>query len=110
MPSTNSAKADGISGGNFNLTDPVTLLKRNLPSNQWNDADAVARFFLSILYPAEGRANLDSYRAQTVDFLNTGDNGAPSAFNTLGNTTGAYDTRVRAAVSMLMTLPRFQEQ
>ena len=67
--------------------------------------------FLGFLYPAEGKANLDEYRTLAIDFLNTNDNGVgQSLFTSLGNASAAYDTRVRAMVAMLMTLPRFQEQ
>jgi hypothetical protein len=111
MTTTDTNKNDGISGGNFNITDPVGLLKAKTPSGSWSDAGAVSDFFLGILYPAEGRANLDEYRTLAINFLNTDDNGsAPSLFTTLVNTTPAYDSRVRAMVAMLMTLPRFQEQ
>lgn len=104
-------KADAISGGNNNVTDPVALLKKELPGTSWNIAGDVADYFLSILFPAEGRANLDLYRASAINFLNTADDGASSSpFNLLSNTTTPYDTRVRAMVSMLMTLHRFQEQ
>jgi len=92
----------------------VTLLKSKLPSGSWNVAGDVADYFLSILYPAEGRANLDLYRASAIAFLNTSDDGlSQSLFSAMdSNSTGAgsYDNRVRAMVSMLMTLHRFQEQ
>jgi hypothetical protein len=114
MPSGDAAKGDGITGGNFNLSDPVTLLKSQLPAGSWNVAGDVADYFLSILYPAEGTANLDLYRASAMAFLNTSDDGLSSSpFAALNNTTtgvGSYDHRVRAMVSMLMTLQRFQEQ
>jgi len=110
-------KADGISGGNFNLTDPVGLLQKKLPGPNnpaWKDAGAVADFFLAILYPGEGRANLDLYRANAINFLNASDDGqssSPFSALTPSNAAGTpYDTRVRAMVSMLMTLQRFQEQ
>ena len=68
-------------------------------------------YFLGIIYPGEGRANLDQYRAAAIQFLNTTDNGlVASAFSALGNTTAPYDTRVRGMVSYLMTLQRFHEQ
>jgi uncharacterized protein (DUF1800 family) len=102
--------ATGDDAGN-NTTDPVALLKKKLPAASWNNATAVADYFVSILFPAEGRANLDLYRNSAVNFLNTTDDGtASSAFGTLGNTSAAYDTRVRGMVSMLMTTQRFQEQ
>lgn len=100
----------GDDAGN-NTTDPVTLLKRKLPSASWNNATAVADYFVGILFPAEGRANLDLYRNAAVTFLNTADDGVTSSlFSSLGNTTTTYDTRVRGMVSMLMTTQRFQEQ
>ncbi len=117
MSTTDTNKPDLINGGtpgnnlNFNLTDPVGLLKARLPAINWNNAEAVADLFLGFLYPGEGKANLDEYRTLAINFLNTNDNGiGQSLFTTLGNTTPAYDTRVRAMVAMLMTLPRFQEQ
>jgi hypothetical protein len=69
----------------------------------------VAGYFVNLLYPAEGAANLALYRTAAVNFLNTGDNGiTSSAFS--GQTGTTYDTRVRGMVSMLMTMQRFQEQ
>ncbi len=106
-----AAKADNISGGNNNVSDPVGLLKKKLPNTSWNNAGAVADYFLSILFPAEGKANLDLYRGNAVNFLNTSDDGlSSSAFSLLNNTSAQYDTRVRAMVAMLMSLQRFQEQ
>ena len=100
----------GDDAGN-NTTDPVALLKKKLPSASWNNATAVADYFVGILFPAEGRANLDLYRNAAVTFLNTDDAGtASSPFSGLGNTTTPYDTRVRGMVSLLMTTQRFQEQ
>ena len=94
MPPGDTAKADGVTDGNFNLSDPVTLLRNKLPSSSWNDAGDVADYFLSILYPAEGTANLDLYRAYAIYFLNRSDDGLnDSPFVNLTNPTG-YDTRV----------------
>jgi uncharacterized protein (DUF1800 family) len=98
----------GDAGNNFG--NPVALLKKKLPASAWNDAAAVVDYFLRNIYPGEGRANLDQYRTAAIQFLNTGDNGLASAFSALGNTTTAYDTRVRGMVSYLMALQRFQEQ
>ncbi len=108
--------ANGQSGrtdaGNT-TSDPVSLLRRKVPQASWQDAGAVADFFLSILFLGEGRGNLAEYRTLAVNFLNTADNGTTaSAFSAL-STTGSpspYDTRVRGMVGMLMTLPLFQEQ
>ena len=92
------------------MTDPVALLKKSLPSTSWNNAGAVSDYFLAILFPGEGKANLDLYRGNAINFLNTSDDGASSSlFSGLTNAT-QYDTRVRAMVAMLMTLQRFQEQ
>ena len=111
MATNDSAKGDGISGGNFNHTDPVGLLKKKLAPANYNDAGAVADYFLSIIYPGEGKANLDSLRTIAISFLNTADDGVTaSPFSGLANTSTGYDTRVRGMVSMLMTSPRFQEQ
>ncbi|MBK8000157.1 MAG: DUF1800 family protein [Verrucomicrobia bacterium] len=111
MTNNSPAKADNISGGNFNVADPVALLKKKLPSSSWNNAGLVADYFLSILFPGEGKANLDLYRGNAINFLNTSDEGTSvSLFSNLNNTTTPYDTRVRAMVAMLMTLQRFQEQ
>jgi uncharacterized protein (DUF1800 family) len=106
-----AANASGKADARNNLTDPVRLLKAKLPQASWNDAAAVADYFASVLYPSEGRANLDEYRQMAVWYLNTADDGvATSAFSGLANTTASYDTRVRGMVAMLMTFPRFQEQ
>jgi uncharacterized protein (DUF1800 family) len=100
----------GDDAGN-NTTDPVALLKKKLPTASWNNATAVADYFVGILFPGEGRANTDLYRNAAVTFLNTSDDGtATSLFSTLSNTTTTYDTRVRGMVSLLMTTQRFQEQ
>lgn len=99
----------GDAGNNF--ANPVALLKKKLPAPSWNDAFAVADYFVGIIYPGEGRANLEQYRNAAVNFLNTSDNGqASSPFSGLNNTQTAYDTRVRGMVSYLMTLQRFHEQ
>lgn len=103
-----SGKSDG---GNSNVSDPVKLLKLKLPSTAWNDAGAVVDYFLSILFPAEGRANLAYYRESAILFLNTADNGTTSQpLQSLPNTSMTYDTRIRGMVAMLMASQRFQEQ
>jgi uncharacterized protein (DUF1800 family) len=102
-----------------NTVEPVDLLQRKLPANQWTDAGAVADLFLGYLCPGEGRANLDLYRASAVNFLNdgsadpTGNNTSTRRFDQLtvsSSATSSYDLRVRGMVAMLMTLQRFQEQ
>jgi hypothetical protein len=92
--------------------DPVGLLLKKIPGSV-KDAAAVTDYFLGILYPGEGKANLALQRAAAINYLNTDDNGASSSFSglTFSTTAGsAYDNRVRGVVSMLMAYPRFQEQ
>ena len=94
-------------------TDPVALLKKKLAAANWNNAGAVADYFLSILYPGEGKANLDLYRTAAMAFLNDGSADSPpstTTFAALPTTNANYDTRVRGMVSWLMTLQRFHEQ
>ena len=94
-----------------NVSDPVALLKKKLPQASWRNAPAVSEYFIRILFPAEGTANLDLYRRLAITFLDTADDGvAASAFSALADTSTAYDTRVRGMVSLLMTTQRFQEQ
>ena len=108
LASGQSGKSDG---GNSNVTDPVGLLKLKLPQADWNNASAVADLYLNLLYPGEGRANLDRYHAAAMNFLNTADDGtSPSAFDSLPDSSSTYDTRVRGMVGMLLTFQRFQEQ
>jgi uncharacterized protein (DUF1800 family) len=91
--------------------DPTTLLKLKLASSQLSDARAVVDYFLAILFPGEGKANLDLDREMALWMLNTTDDGtAPSPFNLLEPNSLAYDWRVRSTVAYLMGLPRFQEQ
>jgi uncharacterized protein (DUF1800 family) len=93
------------------LADPVALLKLKLPSTQWRDAGAVSDYFLSILFPGEGKANLDLDRANAIIFLNTLDNGTTaSSFSVLDPNSTTYGNRVKGMVGYLMGLPRFQEQ
>lgn len=111
MTTTDTNKTDTISGGNFNLSDPVALLKSKLAAGSWNNSGAVVDFFLANFFPGEGAGNLNGYRALAMAFLDTNDNGVGSSpFSGLTNTGAPYDLRVRSMVAMLLTLPRFQEQ
>jgi len=103
--------ANSSSDAGNNICTPVALLKNKLPSGSWDNAGAVADYFISLLFPAEGAANLALYRTAAINFLNTSDTGGTaSAFNTLGNSTTNYDTRVRGMIALLMATARFQEQ
>lgn len=108
---TQGGTATGNDAGN-NFCNPVALITKKIPGSLLN-ASAVADYFLGILYPGEGAANLALYRTAAINFLNTADNGTSSPFAnlTVSSTAGdTYDTRVRGMVAMLMTSPRFQEQ
>lgn len=93
-------------GNNFG--DPVALIQKKLPAAQLRNAGAVVDYFLGTLFPGEGRANLDQYRTEAINFLNTG--GAFDALTVDATSNSAYDNRVRGMVSFLMTTQRFQEQ
>ena len=99
----------GVTGQN-NVADPSALIKIKLPSSAWRDAGAVADYFLALLFPGEGRANLDLDRTTALSFLDTNDTGAASPFSSLTLDSAAYDTRVRGLVALLLGMPRFQEQ
>jgi uncharacterized protein (DUF1800 family) len=88
-----------------NLSDPSKLVRLKVPGGSWNDPGAVVDYFLSVLYPGEGKANLAQDREAAINFLNTSDVGQPSAF-----VFASQDGRVRGMVALLMCLPRFQEQ
>lgn len=96
-----------------NQIDPVGLLRAKLPPERRKDSAAVAAWLVDLLFPTEGRANLAAYREVTRQFLDTADNGVtPSPFANLSENgrPSAYEIRLRGAVAMLLTLPRFQEQ
>lgn len=108
MPVTMSGKSDA---GAATVTDPVGLLRKKVAADKLSDAEAVAGYFAGLLYPAEGAANLDGFRALAVQFLNTADDGAvASPFSGLAVGTSAYDLRVRGMVAFLMSTQRFHEQ
>ncbi len=97
------------------VCNPTGLLKAKLPAGVWNNAGAVADYFLSILYPGEGAGNLAFARVAAIDFLNQGSADTSSTyrnslFASVPNTHGSYDERVRGMVAMLMAMQRFQEQ
>ncbi|HKX61585.1 MAG TPA: DUF1800 family protein, partial [Verrucomicrobiae bacterium] len=111
MPGGSSTKDDDYgSAGLKNTSDPVALLQLQLGGSSLTDAATVVDAFLDVLYPGEGRANLDLDRATAISFLNSTESGAPSPFADLSVGTAAYDGRVRGMVALLMCFPRFQEQ
>ena len=110
MPTSSTTKDDDYSGpGLANTSDPVALLRKRLPSGSLTNDAAVVDFFLGLLYPGEGAANLDRDRQAAIVHLNLNELGTSgSPFNGLSG--AAYDGRVRSMVGFLMSLPRFQEQ
>jgi uncharacterized protein (DUF1800 family) len=94
--------------------DIVGLLKAKLTlASNWNNAGAVADYFLAILFPGEGAGNLATYRASAINFLNTDENGNSSPLSGIavsGTANSTYDNRLRGLVGMLLTFQRFQEQ
>ncbi len=111
LPLSDTSRNDSISGGNKSFIDPSAVMRQRLPAPAWTDAPSVAALFVSLLFPAEGPANLQSYQTLAEDFLNTADNGlTPSPFRLLTPGSAAADTRLRGLTAMLLTLPRFQEQ
>jgi uncharacterized protein (DUF1800 family) len=95
------------------VCNPVQLLQAKLPAASWTNATAVADYFVNTLYPGEGAGNLQLFRDAAVNFLNTNDTNAPSAFSSLtvsSTANSTYDNRVRGMVSLLLTSQRFHEQ
>ncbi len=108
MPVSMTGKSDA---GTATVIDPVGLLRKKVPADKLSDAEAVAGYFSSLLYPAEGSANLDGFRTLAAQFLNTADDGvSASPFSGLAVGTSAYDLRVRGMVAFLMSTQRFHEQ
>ena len=106
---TNGASLRTDAGAQF--VDPVGLLKKKVAGGNWNNAGAVADYFLGLIYPSEGAGNLSLYRSATLKYLDTADDGVTtSLFSGLGNTSGTYENRVRGMVALLMAFQRFQEQ
>lgn len=99
-----------------NFADPVALIQRKIPVNLQRSATAVVDYFLGIIFPGEGQANLSEYRAEAIAFLNDGSADIPASATTFGaltvdgTNTAAYDIRVRGMVAFLLTTQRFQEQ
>jgi len=111
MAATDPLKdADFGAGNDDNVSNPVQLLQAKLPAAQWRNAGAVADYFLPLIFPGEGKADLDLDRRAALAFLDSDDAGKPSPFVNLSPGTTAYDTRVRGMVSLLLTFPRFNEQ
>ncbi|MBI3417290.1 MAG: DUF1800 family protein [Verrucomicrobia bacterium] len=95
------------------VADPVALVKLKLPATDWNKSSVVADYFLSLVFPGEGKANLDTYRSILINYLDTANDGnSASPFSSLAMTgnPSPYDVRLRGMVAALLTFQRFQEQ
>jgi uncharacterized protein (DUF1800 family) len=113
MAANDASKSDNISSGNKSTSDPVGFLKYKLPPTSITNEAAVTDYLLSNFYPGEGAGNLALYRAATINFLKTADDGVTSSPLTSLSQSGspsAYETRIRGAVAMLLGFQRFQEQ
>ena len=107
MPVGMSGKSDG---GANTLISPVGLLQLRAPAAV-RDSGLAADYFLDLLFPAEGKANLAAYLTMAVKFLDTADDGVtPSPFSALNPASTDYDNRLRGMVAALMTTQRYQEQ
>jgi len=111
-PSDPLKDEDYKSWGDDNVTYPVKLIKLKLPESSWTNAAKVTDYFLFLLFPGEGKANLDIDRSTAINFLNSDDSGVPgsSPFENLNHTSNEYDSRVRGMTALLLSLPRFHEQ
>ena len=107
---TTPAARSGADAVGLGRIDPAGVIALKLPGSA-TSAEAVTDYFLDLLFPGEGRANLATVRAVGIDFLNTADNGtAASAFSALTPGSRNYDGRVRGLAALLLSIPRFQEQ
>jgi uncharacterized protein (DUF1800 family) len=109
--SSTSKSSDYGPVGVKNVSDPLSLLQARVPGPSLSDAGAVVDFFISILYPGEGTANLDLDRSAAMQFLDSNQLNPPqpSPFANLGFGSAEYEGRIRGMVALLMAFPRFQE-
>ena len=107
MPTTGTTLKDRDYGnaGLRNTSDPAGLVRLKVPSGDWNNPGVLVDYFLGLIYPGEGAANLGIDRQAAIDFLNTDDAGASSPFSLT-----THERRLRGMVGTLLSLPRFQEQ
>jgi uncharacterized protein (DUF1800 family) len=99
-----------VDAGAKTRLDPVGVLRLKQPQSM-RDPKLVADYFLEILFPSEGQANLEGYRSTAVEYLNTAVDGVTvSPFSQLATDSAEYDTRVRGMLALLLASQRFQEQ
>jgi uncharacterized protein (DUF1800 family) len=107
MPAGMAGKDDAGANTRVNL---LALLQSRLGTEGVRDSGRVADALLQMLFPAEGRANLEAYRKLAIEFLDTTDSGAASPLGSLAVGSTAHDQRIRGAAALLMSTQRFQEQ
>jgi uncharacterized protein (DUF1800 family) len=95
-------------GSRSNVSEPAKLIRLKLPSSSWNNPGAIVDYFLGILYPGEGPANLGLDRQAAIEFLTSNDAGVATPQTPFNLTT--HESRVRGMIALLMCFPRFQEQ
>ena len=100
------------SGGAQNVSNPVALLQARMSAGALLDPAAVTDEFLKILFPGEGRANLDLLRREGIQLLDSNDSGVPgsSPFSGLSAGSADYDLRIRSLLGLLLCHPYFMEQ
>ncbi|MFM7216259.1 MAG: DUF1800 family protein [Verrucomicrobiota bacterium] len=107
MPAGMTGKDDAGANTRVNV---LGVLQSRLGAEGVRDSGRVADLLLQMLFPAEGKANLEAYRRVAVGFLDTTDSGAVSPLRSLTVGSTAHDQRIRGAAALLMSTQRFQEQ
>src|SRR5262249_14988548 len=90
MPTSNTNKNDQVSSGNpsggsvnRNISNPFLLARAKLTDTQMASVDNVSDLFVNLIFPGEGRVNLDSYKQAAISWLNHDDLGAPDNWSGL---------------------------
>ena len=98
--------------GSDNLCDPSALLLEHVSAVDQQQAERVTDYFIGLLFPGVGAANLDLERNECLRLLNSDDGGGvdSSPFSALSPGSQVYADRVRAMVALLLCSPKFQEQ
>ncbi|MBM3902234.1 MAG: DUF1800 family protein [Verrucomicrobia bacterium] len=107
MPAGMTGKDDAGANTRVNV---LGVLQSRLGAEGVRDSGRVADLLLQMLFPAEGKANLEAYRKVAVGFLDTTDGGTASPLSSLTVGSTAHDQRIRGAAALLMSTQRFQEQ
>jgi hypothetical protein len=90
----------GHSEAGLSFCDPAALLRARLPTQDLTNATSVVDCLLGLLFPAEGKANLDFYRKAGLQYLNqseTGQVSSPFSNLSMAGNPSPYSVRVREA-------------